>query len=59
MVAISRTHPSTPDHSDSPDDRVAILLMGYGEVESYEDFANYNEHLRLYLLGFIHPSLSF
>ena len=43
MVAISRTHPSTPDHSDSPDDRVAILLMGYGEVESYEDFANYNE----------------
>ncbi len=31
----------------SPDtggnDRVAVLLMGYGEVESYEDFANYNE----------------
>ena len=25
------------------DDRVAVLLMGYGEVESYEDFANYNE----------------
>jgi len=24
-------------------DRVAVLLMGYGEVESYEDFANYNE----------------
>ena len=24
-------------------DRVAILLMGYGEVESYDDFANYNE----------------
>ncbi|NJR58396.1 MAG: ferrochelatase [Cyanobacteria bacterium CRU_2_1] len=24
-------------------ERVAILLMGYGEVESYEDFANYNE----------------
>jgi len=23
--------------------RVAVLLMGYGEVESYEDFANYNE----------------
>ncbi|MEO0490682.1 MAG: ferrochelatase, partial [Cyanobacteria bacterium J06659_2] len=22
-------------------DRVAVLLMGYGEVESYEDFANY------------------
>ncbi|MDS3861816.1 ferrochelatase [Thermosynechococcaceae cyanobacterium BACA0444] len=25
------------------DQRVAVLLMGYGEVESYEDFANYNE----------------
>jgi ferrochelatase len=24
-------------------DRVAVLLMGYGEVESYNDFANYNE----------------
>lgn len=30
--------------NDAPnDDRVAVLLMGYGEVESYEDFANYNE----------------
>jgi ferrochelatase len=27
----------------STQDRVAVLLMGYGEVESYEDFANYNE----------------
>jgi protoporphyrin/coproporphyrin ferrochelatase len=27
----------------SGNDRVAVLLMGYGEVESYEDFANYNE----------------
>lgn len=27
----------------SAKDRVAVLLMGYGEVESYEDFANYNE----------------
>lgn len=24
-------------------ERVAVLLMGYGEVECYEDFANYNE----------------
>ncbi|MGJ3249935.1 MAG: ferrochelatase [Elainellaceae cyanobacterium] len=32
----------TPN-SGSTDDRVAVLLMGYGEVESYEDFANYNE----------------
>ncbi|WP_245939662.1 ferrochelatase [Stenomitos frigidus] len=27
----------------APQERVAVLLMGYGEVESYEDFANYNE----------------
>jgi protoporphyrin/coproporphyrin ferrochelatase len=27
----------------SSQQRVAVLLMGYGEVESYEDFANYNE----------------
>ena len=32
----------TPDQFPSKD-RVAVLLMGYGEVESYEDFANYNE----------------
>ncbi|NJK66344.1 MAG: ferrochelatase [Microcoleus sp. SU_5_3] len=30
---------ATPAKSD----RVAVLLMGYGEVESYDDFANYNE----------------
>jgi ferrochelatase len=41
---------ATPDkleHShhlaSSGSERVAVLLMGYGEVESYEDFANYNE----------------
>lgn len=28
---------------NAPSDRVAVLLMGYGEVESYDDFANYNE----------------
>ena len=27
----------------SGESRVAVLLMGYGEVESYDDFANYNE----------------
>ncbi len=32
----------THEHS-SAQQRVAVLLMGYGEVESYEDFANYNE----------------
>ncbi|MGB3510104.1 MAG: ferrochelatase [Microcoleaceae cyanobacterium] len=41
---------STPEKIQQPTvstsdkkDRVAVLLMGYGEVESYEDFANYNE----------------
>jgi protoporphyrin/coproporphyrin ferrochelatase len=29
--------------SASGESRVAVLLMGYGEVESYDDFANYNE----------------
>jgi len=29
------------EHNQS--NRVAVLLMGYGEVESYADFANYNE----------------
>lgn len=33
---------STPAVPSQPE-RVAVLLMGYGEVESYEDFANYNE----------------
>ena len=36
---IQQPTPSTSPNSD----RVAVLLMGYGEVESYEDFANYNE----------------
>ncbi|HEY9751838.1 MAG TPA: ferrochelatase, partial [Coleofasciculaceae cyanobacterium] len=29
--------------SSAAQERVAVLLMGYGEVESYDDFANYNE----------------
>ncbi|MGB3299397.1 MAG: ferrochelatase [Phormidesmis sp.] len=40
MTAI-QTQPAA--HSTAADERVAVLLMGYGEVESYEDFANYNE----------------
>jgi protoporphyrin/coproporphyrin ferrochelatase len=36
--AIAHSHASP-----SGSNRVAVLLMGYGEVESYEDFANYNE----------------
>lgn len=51
--------------SNSPSDRVAVLLMGYGEVESYDDFANYNEQaLNLLTAKFapvptwIYPSLA-
>ena len=49
MVATSETTKQLPQTSSSEGsgsankDRVAVLLMGYGEVESYEDFANYNE----------------
>ncbi|MFW6358150.1 MAG: ferrochelatase [Chroococcales cyanobacterium] len=42
MVATSETRQQTPV-TEGSQDRVAVLLMGYGEVESYEDFANYNE----------------
>ena len=38
QTSASHSHPSS-----SGDSRVAVLLMGYGEVESYDDFANYNE----------------
>ena len=41
MTAIQIQRPA--DSTTASDDRVAVLLMGYGEVESYEDFANYNE----------------
>ena len=42
MVTTSENKHS--NHSvNGKDERVAVLLMGYGEVESYEDFANYNE----------------
>ncbi len=42
MVAISENLQHPTDASTSQE-RVAVLLMGYGEVESYDDFANYNE----------------
>ncbi|MBD2439029.1 ferrochelatase [Nostoc sp. FACHB-110] len=42
MVATPEKLQHTHEHLPSQD-RVAVLLMGYGEVESYEDFANYNE----------------
>lgn len=44
MVATPEKIQSTHTHGESNgESRVAVLLMGYGEVESYEDFANYNE----------------
>ncbi len=42
MVAIPEQQQATPQVIGGGD-RVAVLLMGYGEVESYDDFANYNE----------------
>ncbi|MBL1209430.1 ferrochelatase [Geminocystis sp. GBBB08] len=42
MVATSERIIDT-NSSENSHDKVAVLLMGYGEVESYEDFANYNE----------------
>ena len=41
MVATSDRIQTLP--TSTAQSRVAVLLMGYGEVESYEDFANYNE----------------
>ncbi len=43
MVATPEKLQQVTSPSPSGNDRVAVLLMGYGEVESYEDFANYNE----------------
>ena len=43
MVATPEKSHATAPAQATGNDRVAVLLMGYGEVESYEDFANYNE----------------
>jgi len=43
VVATPEKVQSIPASNPKGGDRVAVLLMGYGEVESYEDFANYNE----------------
>lgn len=40
---ILQTESSQQHIHETSSDRVAVLLMGYGEVESYDDFANYNE----------------
>lgn len=42
MVATPEKLQQSPKQTTGKD-RVAVLLMGYGEVESYDDFANYNE----------------
>lgn len=38
-----QTISSQENGNNTDTDKVAVLLMGYGEVESYDDFANYNE----------------
>jgi ferrochelatase len=43
LVAIPEKQQQQTSAPTFGQDRVAVLLMGYGEVESYEDFANYNE----------------
>jgi ferrochelatase len=43
VVATPEKQQQITSPTASGNDRVAVLLMGYGEVESYEDFANYNE----------------
>ncbi|MBW4519472.1 MAG: ferrochelatase [Scytolyngbya sp. HA4215-MV1] len=43
MVATPEKLQESTTNKTAQSDRVAVLLMGYGEVESYEDFANYNE----------------
>ena len=43
MVATPEKTQQVTSPATDGNERVAVLLMGYGEVESYEDFANYNE----------------
>ncbi|NEP13330.1 MAG: ferrochelatase [Symploca sp. SIO1A3] len=43
MVATPEKTQQVTSTATEGNERVAVLLMGYGEVESYEDFANYNE----------------
>jgi ferrochelatase len=43
VVATPEKQQQVTSPAAGSNDRVAVLLMGYGEVESYEDFANYNE----------------
>jgi ferrochelatase len=43
VVATPEIREEQSENRATGKDRVAVLLMGYGEVESYDDFANYNE----------------
>jgi protoporphyrin/coproporphyrin ferrochelatase len=43
VVAIPDKQQDRSSVTTSATQKVAVLLMGYGEVESYDDFANYNE----------------
>lgn len=43
MVVTPETAQQLPAAIPAGGDRVAVLLMGYGEVERYDDFAHYNE----------------
>ncbi|AFZ48519.1 ferrochelatase [Cyanobacterium stanieri PCC 7202] len=44
MIVVATTDKNLDSlNRSNSSDRVAVLLMGYGEVESYENFANYNE----------------
>lgn len=43
MVATPELREEQSENQATGNERVAVLLMGYGEVESYDDFANYNE----------------
>jgi len=43
VVATAEQQQVVSPNSQPGSDWVAVLLMGYGEVESYDDFANYNE----------------
>jgi ferrochelatase len=43
VVAVPERQVVSTPNLERGGDRVAVLLMGYGEVESYDDFANYNE----------------
>jgi protoporphyrin/coproporphyrin ferrochelatase len=42
----SQTIASTVSHND---DRVAVLLAGYGEVQSYHDLSRYNQAATKYI----------